>query len=129
MLITKENQESWVNSYIKEKHSQDECSGFIDGINKALEYVTQKMTPIEESNINCNAKDLAKYQIKQEDWDNVNLVEMKMKAESVVSLFVVLENILAPHISPEESEMIDKTKNHLLNYLDEFFINGKCRTA
>ena len=129
MIITKENKESWVSSYIKEKHSQDECLGFIDGINKALEYVTKKMTPIEESNLNCKAKDLAKYQIKQEDWDNVNLVEIKMKAESVVSLFVVLENILATHISPEESEMIDKTKNHLLKYLDDFFINGKCRTA
>jgi hypothetical protein len=39
MIITKEQQEAWVNAYVKEKHSQEECIGFIDGINKALEYV------------------------------------------------------------------------------------------
>jgi ubiquinone biosynthesis protein len=32
MIITKEQQEAWVNAYIKEKHTQDECIGFIDGI-------------------------------------------------------------------------------------------------
>jgi len=37
MLITKEQQEALVNQYIKEKHTTDECIGFIDGINKMLE--------------------------------------------------------------------------------------------
>lgn len=45
MLITKEQQEAWVNAYIKERHTIDECSGFIDGINKALNYVQEKMKP------------------------------------------------------------------------------------
>lgn len=36
MLITKEQQEAWVNAYVKEKHNADECIGFIDGVNKAL---------------------------------------------------------------------------------------------
>lgn len=75
------------------------------------------------------SKELEKYEIKKEDWDNINLVQMKMKAESVVSIFLVLENTLAPHISPVESEMIEKTKNHLLKYLDDCFINGSCLTA
>jgi len=37
MLITKEQQEALVDAYIKEKHNQDECIGFIDGINKTIE--------------------------------------------------------------------------------------------
>ena len=37
MLITKEQQEAWVDNYIKAKHTQDECIGFIDGIEKAME--------------------------------------------------------------------------------------------
>jgi len=36
MLITKEQQEKLVDIYIKEKHIQDECIGFIDGINAIL---------------------------------------------------------------------------------------------
>jgi hypothetical protein len=39
MLITKEQQEAWVDAYIKEKHTQDECIGFIDGINKVMDAV------------------------------------------------------------------------------------------
>ncbi len=75
------------------------------------------------------SKELEKYQINQQDWENIDLVNMKMKAESVVSLFLVIENTLAPHISPVESEMIDNTKKHLLKYLDEHFINVDGRTA
>ena len=45
MIITKEHQESWVNAYVKEKHTTDECTGFIDGIEKALSFVQEKMKP------------------------------------------------------------------------------------
>ena len=37
MIVTKEQQEALLSNYIKEKHSQDECIGFIDGINAILE--------------------------------------------------------------------------------------------
>jgi hypothetical protein len=37
MLITKEQQEALIYKYIKEKHNQDECIGFIDGIEAILE--------------------------------------------------------------------------------------------
>lgn len=40
MLITKEQQEALLEKYVKEKHTQDECIGFIDGINKTLELIT-----------------------------------------------------------------------------------------
>lgn len=43
MIITKKHQESWVNAYVKEKHTTDECTGFIDGIEKALSFVQEKM--------------------------------------------------------------------------------------
>lgn len=32
MLITKEQQQALIDNYIKGKHNQDECSGFIDGV-------------------------------------------------------------------------------------------------
>ena len=41
MLITKEQQEAWVSNYVKEKHTQDECIGFIDGVEKALDVVSK----------------------------------------------------------------------------------------
>lgn len=41
MLITKEQQEVLVDKYIREKHSQDECIGFIDGLNAMLELISK----------------------------------------------------------------------------------------
>ena len=40
MLIMKEQQEAWLRAYQKH-HTTDECLGFVDGINKVLEYITQ----------------------------------------------------------------------------------------
>ena len=37
MLVTKEQQERLLLNYIKENHTQDECIGFVDGINATLE--------------------------------------------------------------------------------------------
>ncbi len=37
MLITQEQQEALVDEYVKEKHTTEECIGFIDGINAILE--------------------------------------------------------------------------------------------
>jgi hypothetical protein len=39
MLITKEQQEALINNYVKEKHSQDEVMGFIDGVHKTMELI------------------------------------------------------------------------------------------
>ena len=43
MIITKEQQEVWVNAYVKEKHTADECIGFIDGVNKVLDVVNKNL--------------------------------------------------------------------------------------
>lgn len=50
MLITKEQQEALVDKYIKEKHNQDECVGFIDGLDAILELITMKQKLIKLSN-------------------------------------------------------------------------------
>jgi hypothetical protein len=39
MIITKEQQEMWIYMYAK-KHSQDEVIGFIDGIEKVVNYIS-----------------------------------------------------------------------------------------
>lgn len=41
MLITKEQQGALIDKYIREKHSQDECIGFIDGLNAMLGLVVR----------------------------------------------------------------------------------------
>ena len=40
MIITKEHQEAMVNNYRKEGHNEFECMGFIDGMNKMFELIT-----------------------------------------------------------------------------------------
>jgi hypothetical protein len=39
MIITKQQQAAWVQHYINDKHSQDECSGFIDGVEKVVKEI------------------------------------------------------------------------------------------
>ena len=70
-----------------------------------------------------NSKKIEKYEIEKQDWNNIDLVNMKMKAETITALFIAIENVLAPHISPVESSAIENTKNLLLDYLDNSFIN------
>ena len=41
MLITKEQQGALVDEYIKEKHNQDQCIGFTDGLNAMLELISK----------------------------------------------------------------------------------------
>jgi hypothetical protein len=41
MLITKEQQYALIDKYIKEKHNQYECIGFIDGLNAMLELISK----------------------------------------------------------------------------------------
>ena len=39
MIVTKEHQEALLNKYATDGHNTDECIGFIDGLNAALELV------------------------------------------------------------------------------------------
>ena len=42
MLVTKEQKEELLNDYIKQGNTQEECSGFIDGM-YALEYLIHEL--------------------------------------------------------------------------------------
>ena len=48
MLITKEQQEALLDKYIKENHNQDECIGFIDGLNAMLGLIEKILTKTPE---------------------------------------------------------------------------------
>lgn len=50
MIITKEQQEALLHKYVKERHSTDECIGFIDGIERLMDLITKSMK--NESNTN-----------------------------------------------------------------------------
>lgn len=39
MIITKEQQEAILDKYMKDNHNADECIGFVDGINAAIELI------------------------------------------------------------------------------------------
>jgi len=43
MIVTKEQQEKILQKYMKENHTTDECSGFIDGMNAAIELIDKLM--------------------------------------------------------------------------------------
>lgn len=43
MLITREQQNAWITNYVKQGHNYDERQGFIDGIEKTLEVVGEKL--------------------------------------------------------------------------------------
>lgn len=43
MAITKEQQEALVNNYVKEKHTQEECIGFIDGVEKSMSAINSQL--------------------------------------------------------------------------------------
>lgn len=38
MIITEQQQQAWIEKYAKDKHTTDECIGFIDGIEKVVLY-------------------------------------------------------------------------------------------
>ena len=42
MIITKEQQERILQKYIDEKHTTEECCGFVDGINATIELINKK---------------------------------------------------------------------------------------
>lgn len=51
MIFTKEQQERLLDKYIKEKHTTEECCGFIDGINATIEFINKvTLKPNYENN-------------------------------------------------------------------------------
>ena len=56
MIVTKEQQEALLNKYIKDKHNTDECVGFVDGINAALELMDKLFESHKQSQQSCECK-------------------------------------------------------------------------
>jgi len=79
--------------------------------------------PLEKKISNSNQ--IATYEIENKDWNDIDLVNIKMKAETITALFIAIENTLAPHITPIESSLIESTKKQILEYLNKNFISGR----
>lgn len=58
MIITKEQQEAWIDAYVKQGHTQDECIGFIDGIEKAMSIVKNCNTPAVSESVCPYGRDI-----------------------------------------------------------------------
>lgn len=48
MIITKEQQQAILEKYINDKHTTDECMGFIDGINATIELIIKIENILED---------------------------------------------------------------------------------
>ena len=62
MLITKEQQEAWVNNYVKDKHTQEECVGFIDGVEKVVSVLDLEKKELADVISNFSGNNLLKLQ-------------------------------------------------------------------
>jgi hypothetical protein len=69
-------------------------------------------------------EELTKYQVNPVDWNIFSLVKIKRKSENIVSLFNVLENLIAPNVSPEQMELLDVAKYSILKQYDAHI--GQC---
>jgi len=77
-----------------------------------------------------NIELLQKYDLKYvdtllDDEQKERLMDYKFICQSIVCQFITLENTLAHCVSPEESEMIDKTMNKLLKYMKRLYSDDK----
>ena len=43
MILSRKQQEKLLNNYIKKRHTQEECIGYIDGVNATLEAITSML--------------------------------------------------------------------------------------
>jgi hypothetical protein len=60
MIVTKEAQEKILQKYIDDKHTTEECSGFIDGMNEAFKLVDKIAKDYKEAQPNKYARKLNK---------------------------------------------------------------------
>lgn len=67
---------------------------------------------------------LKKYELQDTDWKicNVDKVDIKIKIQTIISSFMIIDNTLCELISPEESELIYNTRDKLVEYLECNFL-------
>lgn len=64
-----------------------------------------------------------KYIIQESDWRNMNIVDIKMKAQNILASIVVIENTMASIADPDISDKIEDFSKSMLDYIDEHFLN------
>lgn len=98
---------------IFEKHWIKRTGKPLDATTK--EHMRYAIEAIEEG-LNTELKN--KYEVFESDYDNINIVHMKQKAEAIECLFIAMYRILTPHITPVEVELFINAKEGILGYLD-----------
>lgn len=77
MIITKEQQEAWISNYVKEKHTSDECIGFIDGVEKIMEIINKDsdltISNIKKETLSSFIKEV-KEEFKDQNWDYLDFI-------------------------------------------------------
>jgi hypothetical protein len=93
-----------LNNYVKEKHTQEECIGFIDGFNKGLSLSTQEKQ--EERKIKVLREQIIVFLM---DVDEVYGMHIRAEAEKCVDEYLQSKGCKLPFISynPNKSDAID----------------------
>lgn len=83
MIITKEQQEAWVANYIKEKHNSDECVGFIDGVEKAVDVISKNLdlTLVKKEALFTFIAEIKK-EFADQNWDYLDFIADRVLAKN-----------------------------------------------
>jgi len=65
---------------------------------------------------------LQKYDFEDEDFGEDSF-DVKLKIQNLVHLFALINNEVGHCTSPEEWEMLDKTRDTLIDYLETYHLN------
>ena len=65
---------------------------------------------------------LHKYDFEDEDYGE-KLFYIKQDIQSLIHLFALIHNVVGERTSPEQWEMLDKTRDTLIDYLETYHLN------
>jgi hypothetical protein len=65
---------------------------------------------------------LHKYDFEDEDYGE-KLFYIKQDIQSLIHLFALIHNVIGERVSPEQWEMLDKTRDTLIDYLEKYHLN------
>lgn len=109
MIITKEQQQALIDNYIKAKHNQDECSGFIDGVEAIMNLISnldqQKNDSFQRSLLDRHSW------LKKEDLE----FALKLYQSNRLEAVKWLSNVARPHTEAPLKTAIDIISEHTQN--------------
>jgi len=65
---------------------------------------------------------MSKYEILESDWRDINVVNMKLSAQTIEAAFQIIENSMARFANPDMTESLDKAKEEILNNIDTYHL-------